>query len=93
MGRHMNGHKLEILKITEYKGFHILIQKYKSLFQFVLFKDGKFYQGYHIITPDKGTKTYSQEDLVTIAVGMLDYAFEACDAILKETKSLQKESN
>src|SRR4051794_11089718 len=78
----MKGHKLRILRITEYKGFHIMVQNYENLCQFVAFRDDNYYQGHAIITPAKGEKKHSPEDLVKIGTVMLDYAFATCEAIL-----------
>lgn len=80
---------LRILKVTEYKGFHVLLQQLikQHLFQFILFdpKEGKFYQGFSIITPKGGkNKQHTDNDLLGIAGVMLDYAYTTVDTILKK---------
>lgn len=75
---------LRILKTTEYKGFYILVQQIipENMFQFILFKEGKFYQGFNIITPANGRKKHSRDDLIKCAGLMLDYAFTTVDVLL-----------
>jgi len=74
--------KLRVLKTTEYKGYHILIQNYENLFQFIAFSDGKFYQGFNIITPASGRKKHDPDTLVKCGSLMIDYAMTTVDVIL-----------
>ncbi len=74
--------KLRVLKTTEYKGYHILIQNYGDFFQFIAFADGKFYQGFNIITPEKGKKKHNSDTLVKCGALMLDYAMTTVDVLL-----------
>lgn len=75
---------LRILKISEYKGFHVIAQQIipQHLFQFIAFRNGKFYQGFNIITPKGNKKKHSSEDLVKCASLILDYAYTSIDVII-----------
>lgn len=87
---------LRVLKVTQYKGFHVLIQQIikTHLFQFIIFDptDSKFYQGFNIITPKRGkNKQHTDEDLVGITGVMLDYAFTTVEALTsKESEQLEQ---
>ncbi len=75
---------LKILKVTEYKGYHVLIQHFfkTNIFQVVLFKDGQFYQAADKLSPtEKGAKYHSDDDLVKAAVLYLDTATLIADKI------------
>ena len=74
--------KLRVLKTTEYKGFHLLIQNYENFFQFIAFSDGKFYQGFNIITPESGRKKHDQDTLIKCGALMIDYAMTTVDVLL-----------
>jgi hypothetical protein len=76
---------VRILKLVEYKSFHILTQQIipSHIFQFIIFRNGKFYQGHNTITPAKGIKKkHTQEDLLKCATLILDYAYTTVDTIL-----------
>lgn len=77
--------QIAILRITEYKGFYIIIQQVIPLhiFQYIMFKDGNFYQGWNQIAPSKGiNKKLDQEDIVKAGLLTLDMAFATAEAII-----------
>lgn len=86
---------LKILKVTEYKGYHILIQHFfgTNIFQCVLFKDGQYYQAADRLTPSKkGDKIHSDDDLVKAAVLYLDTATLIADKLDEANQQLSEPS-
>lgn len=76
--------QIAILRITEYKGFHIVIQQVIPLhiFQYIMYKDGNFYQGWNQIAPSRGmSKKLENEDIIKAGVLTLDMAFATAEAI------------
>lgn len=77
--------QIAILRITKYKGFHIIIQQVIPLhiFQYIMFKDSYFYQGWNQIAPSKGiNKKLDKEDIIKAGLLTLDMAFATAEAII-----------
>lgn len=81
--------KLTILRITEYRGFYIMVQNYGNFFQYLMYKDKNFYQSYNIITPETGKK-HTKENLLKGAVLMIDQAMATADYIIDPDEAISK---
>lgn len=86
---------LKIIKITDYKGYHVLVQQiFKiNLFQAIIFNDGNFYQAYRVIDPKLEGKVHTDEELLKCAALMIDYAFQIIDALEAKKEAEEKLSN
>lgn len=76
---------VRILKLSEYKGYHILIQQIipQHIFQFIIAKDGNFWQGFNTIVPNQGfTKRHEEDDVLKAALLTLDQAFATVEALI-----------
>lgn len=81
----LNKKPLRNLRLTEYKGFTIIVQQLVTdhVFQYLIFKDGKIYHDWNQIIPKRGFKKKLTEDEVLRAgVVTLDMAYATCEAIL-----------
>lgn len=76
---------IRILRITEYKGYSVLVQQVvpQHIFQFIIAKNGKFWQGFNTIVPQKGfSKKHADDDVVRAAVVTLDMAYATIEAMI-----------
>lgn len=61
------GH-LTILRIGEYKKTPFMLQKMGDAFQFIAFWGGQFYQGYTIMKPEHNKKSFTQPQMMELAI-------------------------
>lgn len=88
---------MKILQIGEYKEANYVIQRIGNAFQYFAFWEGKFYQAYHIINPEKGVKDFTHAQEVECAVVTLNFMQTTIDTLiatkmrdLKEMKEKKK---
>ena len=75
----------------EYKGFYVFFQRVlTNFFQYIIFRDGNFYQAYYVIADNTGE--WTEEEMKKHYVQLLSMAQATCDMLLEKDRLLQKEA-
>ena len=74
--------QVTILLIREYKGYQILLQKIGNLFQFIIYYDHSFYQGYNDVDPQG--KKWSKKLIERVAAVTFDHATSVVDLLINK---------
>lgn len=84
------GH-LTILRKGEYKKTPYLLQKMGDAFQFILFWEGNWYQGYTIMKPEGKKKEFTQPQMVELAVLTQNFMETTVDTLVATKERDDKE--
>lgn len=75
--------KLKILKVFKYKEADIMIQTWNFMFQAVIAYKGNFYQIHNFITPQKGQKKLTIDEVVTIIAVIEDQCIATIEQLIQ----------
>lgn len=86
--------RIYVFNPIEYNAYHIFVQKIGSVFQFIVHKDGLFYQGHNVLLEKNGV--WTDKEMESTAGNLFAQAKATCDLIdeqeLEKVKALSNAS-
>ncbi len=92
--------KLTILEVGLYKGFNYFLQRMGDIFQYIIFRNGEFFQAYISVKPHNDQDDFTQQELVEVARVIKNFMETTVEALIKkealkakDTKKVDKKIN
>lgn len=85
--------KLTILEVGLYKGSNYFLQRMGNIFQYIIFRNGEFFQAYISVLPRKGQDDFTQQDLVETARVIKNFMETTTDALIKKEGFAKEKTN
>lgn len=82
---------LTILEVGLFKGSHYFLQRMGNIFQYIIFRNGEFFQAYISVLPRKGQDDFTQQDLIETARVIKNFMETTTEALIKKEEMIKKE--
>lgn len=77
---------LMILGVGVYLEHNYLLQRMGNAFQYIVFKDGQFYQSYITMNPDQGKEDFTTPQIAEIALVLKNLMETTVETLIKAKK-------
>ena len=83
--------KLTILEVGLYKGSNYFLQRIGDVFQYIIFRNGEFFQAYISVLPRKDQDDFTQQELVETSRVIKNFMETTTEALIKKEAMVKKE--